>query len=228
MGIGYAVKELRLAKGYSQRKLAELTGLTQPAIVYLEKSDPDTTRFLPQFASAFDMTPEELQLRARNSTVHSVTVGQSDSGVEYVLIPEYRIFVSAGSGETHVEYEVIEDSEPKQYDLRWFQKRHINPDRCKRFKVVGDSMEPLLYDRDSVLVYHEPPTTPIRDGYVYVIRFGSDLRIKRVVKNLDGSITLRSVNPMYHDYVIPAEEVDTQFEVIGRVVDKSGEGGLGG
>ena len=231
MGVGFKIKQLRLAKGMSQRELARKSGLSQPSLSYIEEKDPQTTKALPAIAKALEVEPAELLIPVNPDpggiTNHeTVLVGSPTKNVQFVEIPEYDIAFSAGNG--CYTAEVVPDSRPKVYSLSFFQNRHINPEKCKRYKVSGDSMEPLLYDGDSVLAYEEPVGTKIRDGYVYVVRYGSELRIKRLTHNLDGSVTLRSVNPAHKDFTIPAQDVCDQFAILGRVIDKSGSGGLGG
>ena len=223
MGIGFVIKNIRLAKGMSQRELARLADVSQASLSYIEKKNPERSEFLPRIAAALGVSPEDIIKRSNQE--ETVIVGDTNPNVQFVYIPEYDIAFSAGNGR-YVE-EVVPDSTPKAYTLSYFQNRRVNPDKCKRYKVSGDSMEPLLYDGDSVLAYQEPLGTKIRDGHVYVVRYGSELRIKRLTQNMDGSVTLRSENPEHKEFTIPAQEVSDQFTILGRVIDKSGSGGLG-
>ncbi|HAV37433.1 MAG TPA: helix-turn-helix transcriptional regulator [Massilia sp.] len=142
---------------------------------------------------------------------------------DVISVPESRIEFSAGNGrEPHFELE--EDNEPATYRLSWFQKERINPERVKRFRVTGDSQEPFLFHRDTVLVNLDE--TEIVDGKLYAIRYGNDLRIKYLYRRLDGTLILRSKNPVYSDEEIPADLANEHISVIGRVRDKSGKGGL--
>jgi phage repressor protein C with HTH and peptisase S24 domain len=138
-------------------------------------------------------------------------------------VPESRIEFSAGNGR-ELHFELEEDNEPATYRLSWFQKERINPDRVKRFRVIGDSQEPFLYHRDTVLVNLDE--THVVDGKLYAIRYGSDLRIKYLYRRLDGTLILRSRNPEYKDEEIPPELANEHISIIGRVRDKSGKGGL--
>ena len=233
MGIGFVIKKIRLSQGMSQRELARRANISQAALSYIETKNPERSEFLPRLADALGVSPEEIVDRGshedvvdRNSRDETVVIGDVKQDTSFIYIPEYDIAFSAGDG-SYVE-EVVPESTPKAYSLSFFQNRRINPDKCKRYKVTGDSMEPLLYDGDSVLAYQEPLGTRIRDGYVYVVRYGAELRIKRLTQNLDGSVTLRSVNPAHKDFTISAQDVGEHFAILGRVIDKSGPGGLGG
>lgn len=142
---------------------------------------------------------------------------------DMVSVPESRIEFSAGNGRTPV-YELVEDSAPATYRLSWFQQERINPERVRRFRVSGDSMEPFLYARDTILVNEDE--TNIVDGKLYAIRYGDDLRVKYLFRRLDGTLILRSVNPAYKDEEVAPELAQEHIGVIGRVRDKSGKGGL--
>lgn len=141
---------------------------------------------------------------------------------DVVMVPEYRIEFSAGDG--RLIYEIIEESEPATYRLSWFRKHGINPDRVRRFRVTGDSMEPMLFAGDTILVNMDE--TEITDGRMYALRYGDQLRVKYLSKRLDGTLILRSVNRDYKDEEISAEMANEHITIIGRVRDCSGTGGL--
>lgn len=153
-----------------------------------------------------------------------VTAYDPEDGVpdDVVLVPESKITFAGGDG--HINYELVEHEEPATYRRAWFQKYGINPDRARRFRVSGDSMEPLLYARDTILVNLDE--TEVVDGRLYALRYGEQLRVKYLSKRLDGTLILRSVNPAYKDEIVPAELANEHITVIGRVRDRSGTGGL--
>jgi phage repressor protein C with HTH and peptisase S24 domain len=148
---------------------------------------------------------------------------EDDIPDDVVLVPESRIEFAAGNGRTPM-YELVEEEEPATYRRTWFQKRGINPDHVRRFRVSGDSMEPMLYARDTILVNEDERN--VVDGKLYAIRYGDELRVKYLSRRLDGTLLLRSVNPAYAIEEVAPELVEQHISVIGRVRDKSGTGGL--
>lgn len=142
---------------------------------------------------------------------------------DVVYVPESKIEFSAGNGRTAT-YELMEDEEPATYRLSWFQKYGINPKNVRRFRVSGDSMEPMLYARDTILV--NLAETNVVDGKLYAIRYGEELRVKYLSRRVDGTLILRSVNPEYKKEELSPEMVNEHITVIGRVRDTSGTGGL--
>ncbi|MBF5007619.1 S24 family peptidase [Diaphorobacter caeni] len=146
---------------------------------------------------------------------------------DVVQIEEYKVHFSGGNGNTVVTYELEEDSEPATYRLSWLQKHRLSVKHLKRFKVRGESMEPMLFDEDSILVnLAEGEFEQIKDGKVYAFRYGDELRVKRLYRRLDGGLTLRSYNSEYKDEDLTPSQVAQHITLIGRVRDKSGAGGL--
>lgn len=156
------------------------------------------------------------------NTIHAIHPDDEERE-DIIYVPESRIEFAAGNGRTAT-YELIEDQEPASYRLSWFHKHRINPHNVRRFRVSGDSMEPLLFARDTILVNLDE--TSIIDGKLYAIRYGDELRVKYLRRLLDGTLILRSVNPLYDDERIPPELAQESISIIGRVRDRSGTGGL--
>ncbi|WP_420997614.1 XRE family transcriptional regulator [Cupriavidus sp. 30B13] len=224
MALGKNVKRLREAKGLTQEQLSTLTGgnVSQGAIAALEKRDSLSSRFASALAVALEVPLADLVGAPSVIALHPDD-GAPEGGI---LVPEYRVSFSAGDGQ-QIAYDIIEESEPASYRLSWFQKAGIKPKHARRFKITGDSMEPLLYAGDTVLVdTGEDDPTRIVDGKVYAIRYGNDLRVKRLFRQLDGTLILRSENPAYRDEEVAPELAEEHITLLGRVRDKSGAGGL--
>lgn len=144
---------------------------------------------------------------------------------DYVQIKEYSIKCAAGNGREPT-YEEQHESVPATYRLSWFQRIGVNPNHCKRFVVTGDSMIPVLYNNDRILV-DLSDTFPIHNNHVYAIVFGNEVRVKRLISQMNGDLIIRSDNrDSYPDEIIKHDEENVNFRVIGRVIEKSGNGGL--
>ena len=168
---------------------------------------------------AREPTPEWGEKRSNVIALHP----DDEQSDEFLYVPESRIEFAAGSGRVAT-YELVEDEEPATYRRSWFQKYGINPDRVRRFRVAGDSMEPMLYARDTILVNEDERN--VVDGKLYAIRYGDELRVKYLSRRVDGTLLLRSVNPAYPIEEVPPSLVDEHISIIGRVRDTSGTGGL--
>lgn len=144
---------------------------------------------------------------------------------DFVLVPVYRVEFAAGAGQAA--YDFVEEGDPVAYRVTWLRHIGVNHKHVKRVTVSGDSMEPLLYDGDSVLIdISDNDPERIIDGKVYAIRYGQDLRIKRLSRRLDGTLILRSENKAYEPEEIPPTIAAENITILGRVRDRSGAGGL--
>ena len=90
---------------------------------------------------------------------------------------------------------------------------HISAAHSVLMDVVGDSMEPLFSEGDTLLV--DKSDVEVMDGKIYVVTLGDELRVKRVHKSLSGLI-LRSENPKYPDIPVTGPDLEN-FVVHGRV-----------
>lgn len=144
---------------------------------------------------------------------------------EYIQIRETEVRFAAGNGR-QAHFDEVSESVPRTYRRSWFMQEGINPEQARCFKVHGESMEPFLYDGDTVLV--NLSEREIINGKVYAIRYGDELRIKRVYRKIDGGLVLHSDNPTFlpRDEDVPPAVVQEHIGIIGRVRDKSGTGGL--
>jgi phage repressor protein C with HTH and peptisase S24 domain len=79
-------------------------------------------------------------------------------------------------------------------------------------EAVGDSMAPTIDEGDLVLA--DLRETRFKSDGIYVLDSGDDLSIKRVQRELDGKLTIRSDNPAYKPVTVAAESVS----LIGRVI----------
>lgn len=52
--------------------------------------------------------------------------------------------------------------------------------------------------------------------------FDDYLMCKQLVKKINGTLVIHSLNPKYEDEVVEPEEAD-QLSIIGRVLERSGE-----
>jgi phage repressor protein C with HTH and peptisase S24 domain len=155
---------------------------------------------------------------------NEANLSQHSNFGDTVLIGESTIQFAAGIG-----YEPIIEPDTQgtqaSYRLEWFRSERIDPSKCRRFKVRGDSMERTLFDGDTILV--NMAETTVIDGKVYAVRMGNELRVKRLRLRVDGSMLIESDNSAtYPTEILTADKIPETLVIIGRVRDKSGKGGL--
>lgn len=226
-------ERLKLAldlSGKSQRALAIYCGVSTAAVTFWFNG---TTRTLSSEnaakAAAFLNVSLEWLTTGRGEMTSSGNIKTFEDGDtppdDVVVIHEYKlVFGAASEGqEPEPEWELVEGGDDYWYKRSFFQKRHLNPDKCKRAKVTGDSMEPFIYSGDTVLFSEVPDPRPtcviLQDGKVYVISVDGKLKIKRLASIKDG-IAVRSDNPSYKTEEFKGDEL-AQLRIYGRVIEVS-------
>lgn len=86
------------------------------------------------------------------------------------------------------------------------------PSRLALFDVIGDSMEPTVWNGDTVLI--NTADKEIVSGQIFAVRVGEEISIKRL-ERLPGKVLVRSDNPRHHSFEVAPNE--GEFGLIGRV-----------
>ena len=99
------------------------------------------------------------------------------------------------------------------FRLPFLQRVGISPNQCVMLDVMGDSMQPLIMNGDTILV-DKSQTTP-QDGKIFLVGLGEELLVKRLQRTPRGWL-LVSQNTEYAP--IPVEDCDLEsFRIHGRV-----------
>ncbi|MCW4589394.1 helix-turn-helix domain-containing protein [Gluconacetobacter entanii] len=160
------------------------------------------------------------------SNAPSGSGGISLSENDLISIPKYDVSFSAGYGVIFdnnmqpISYNILKASLPPE--LVSIQKDLIS------VTANGDSMVPLIADGDTIIV--DTRRQPIRNGFVYCIRLGDQLLVKRLALRVNGNLAIMSDNPRYETEEIDAkkasqlsEDGDGPCHILGRVVWRIGE-----
>lgn len=141
---------------------------------------------------------------------------------QFIIVPRVEVRFSAGSGEMVLE-EVHRD-QGNAYRMDWVRRKRLNPHRLYDFLVTGDSMWPSLPPGAKVTLNLD--ARDILDGKIYGIRYGDQLRIKRLYKRFDGGLIIRSDNASkYPEESLSPDQLE-HISVIGRYVAHSYDGDL--
>lgn len=151
---------------------------------------------------------------------HEVVGWESEGDLpqdQFVFIPRLEVELSAGNG--NMVWEVTEKGEPQAFRLEWLQKKGLRSKDLRCLYAHGDSMEPYIQDGDAILV--DLSDIDIVDNQVYAIRYGDDLRVKRLFKRFDRSIRVVSDNPAHPEEIISGEDLHN-IQILGKVVWRGG------
>jgi phage repressor protein C with HTH and peptisase S24 domain len=142
---------------------------------------------------------------------------------EYVMIPRMNVHLSAGGGRDQCDVELVKAT-PQAFRADWIRRKRLKPAVLACMYASGDSMNPRIYDGDSLVV--DTSQTTVQDGGVYALWYDGGERVKRLFRKPGGGLIIRSDNSAQHpDMILTAEESE-HVRVIGRVVHVQGDGGL--
>ena len=128
-----------------------------------------------------------------------------------VKIFEYDVCLSAGGGSYPLEHAQVIGERP--FDSGWLSEKGLKPSDLALVRVQGDSMEPLLKDKDIIMV--DSSKTIPNDASPFAIRVEESLYIK-IIQKRKNILTLISINKAYDPIPFNLEEDDCQ--IIGAVV----------
>jgi phage repressor protein C with HTH and peptisase S24 domain len=133
-------------------------------------------------------------------------------GSDFALLPRYSVSASAGTGlVAHEELEI----ERIAFRRDWLHDIGLDPGQAGLLTATGDSMYPTIPDGALMLVDRRAGQG-LMSGYIYVIVLDGEVLVKRLSRNVDGTIDLISDNPIYPIQKIKQTDFDRLF-VAGRV-----------
>lgn len=137
-----------------------------------------------------------------------------------VLVTRIDVELSAGNGR---ETWHIEEKEPLPFQADYIRRLDAKPKNLVAVKVHGDSMEPRLFDDDTVIVDSADKRVPANGG-VFALVYAGELLVKRLLRLPDGGLKVVSDNhDRYEPITVQPDQVD-HISVIGRVKYRSGMG----
>ncbi len=139
-----------------------------------------------------------------------VKVLEPDRELEgFSMIP--KVTARAGAGSSLV----TEDEVMGLYAFRddFLNRVGIHAQSSVMMDVIGESMEPLIRDKDTILV--DQQAKDLIDGKIFLVGFGDELLVKRVQRTARGWL-LRSENRDYADIPVEGQDLEN-FRVYGRV-----------
>jgi len=140
----------------------------------------------------------------------------SPVGEDEVEVPRLTLKLSAGSG--RLNWEIDEKGSPNRFRKSWCRRKGLKPEALVTVPVAGDSMAPTIPDGASVTI--NTAETALRNGKPHAIDYMGEFFIKRLFRQPDGSVMVRSDNPdktRHPDWAIPPEHGDA-LRILGAPV----------
>lgn len=216
--LGQRLKFARLERGLTQVQLALSSGVKQSDISKLERGDSNTTAGLVRLAKALGCSPEWLDTGDgaiwANEQPKAIDLENNE---DFPAVRRVKFKLSAGASGFAVDYR-DQDGAPIVFRRTWLASKGLLAEKLFAVSVANGSMEPGLYDGDTVVV-NTDSTTP-KDGVVFAVNYEGEMVIKRLVRDA-GQWWLASDNPDQRRY--PRKLCDEHCIVIGEVVHKQSE-----
>lgn len=153
--------------------------------------------------------------KTENTSQESETLAsKAPSGEELIEIPQLDVSFSAGYGSYPDDHTLAIGSRP--FSGKWIRNKGLKPENLALVRVHGDSMEPLLKDKDMVML-DQSVNTPITTMPV-AFRLDGELYIKLCQNDGKGNLAMISVNKVYDPIIIDKESPPPDFAIIAAVV----------
>lgn len=208
--------ELKTERGHSKGNISHWElGKHQPSIQQLLAISKITTIPLPEVLLS-KLPSSTREAGYPQSNVRAVEAGKDYSDLS--SIRKVKLKLSAGITGFNVEL-VEEDGNPIFFRNDWLESRGYKVQNLIATPVTGDSMEPGMHDKDTV-VLNAADREP-RDGEVFAINYEGEAIIKRLVRDA-GDWWLSSDNPDQRRYPRKLCSGDACI-ILGRIVHKQSE-----
>jgi phage repressor protein C with HTH and peptisase S24 domain len=227
MSIHKLIRDGRKRLGMTETEFADAVGVTRGAVQQWEKEGGTAPKrsHQPIVARLIGLSVSELMGEARGSSLAPILAWEHESDLpagEFIMVPRLRVFLSAGNGHDQVEIEFVK-KQPQAFRADWIRQERLKPAKLASMSADGDSMEPGIFDGDSLVVDTSQDT--VIDGKVFAIWYDGGERVKRLYRLPGGGLRIKSDNPLFETIEVKSDQVE-HVRIIGRVVHRAGKGGL--
>lgn len=135
---------------------------------------------------------------------------------EFDLVNVYDVDISAGHGSI-----CGGDATPVSrlaFRKDWLSRHGFYAKDLMIVYAAGDSMFPTIQDKEPLLI--NTGDKSLTDGFIYVIRNGENFWVKRIQRQLDGSLLLISDNKTYPPMPLDLDEA-SDVEIMGKWIPPS-------
>lgn len=173
---------------------------------YLAGSYPVLDK-LPRIAEATGRSMEWLL----SGSLTNKEYNQTETDDEIVYISKLDICLSAGYGSYPTDHALSINHRP--FSKKWLMKKGLNVNNLYLVRVDGDSMEPLLKDKDIIMldISKRIPT----DSMPYAVRVDDTLYVK-ILRKQGSQLILHSLNNFYPPVIV--DLTYDNYEIIGAIV----------
>ncbi len=207
MYIGEIIKDYRIKNNVTQRAFASRTSLSPSYINTLEKIyNPKTgkpysvtTDVAIELAKAMFISIEELLSKLNNN--QEFVINDTDNNKQvFPLLGMVKAGYDYFATENIIGYVAVDKNVP-------------DVENCYALQIVGDSMQPVLYEDDIIVVHKQED---VENGQVAIVLIDNEeATVKKVIKH-DDYIELVAFNSYYPPKKLTDKD---SFKIIGKVIE---------
>lgn len=205
----------------TDRELAEVLGIAPPSVSNWKKRNTIPYDVCVEVATKHDVSLDWLILGLGPSGNHAidakfVSTPKASGEPAYVTIPVYDMTAKAKPDQIWNGAGVVTEL---KFLNDWVAEEGLEVDALMAMRVMDDCMVPTLKPGDMVVINRQRRSG---DG-VFLVRVGSELKVKRLQWLLDGRLKVGVDNPCYEEEVIAVDGLlPGQFEVVGECCSRLG------
>lgn len=194
------------SKGVSRNEICDALGIKYTTFTDWVKGNtyPRIDK-IELMANYFGISKSDLVEEAFDRTNNLVDFKSRSRGIKIPVLGEVAAGIPIEAVEDIIDYEEISEDMAKRGEFFGL-------------RINGDSMLPMIYKNDVVIVRKQPDA---ETGDVVIVRInGDNATCKQLRKLSDGAIELISMNPSYAPMFFSREDViNKPVEIIGKVIE---------
>ena len=189
----------------SQANLAKALSVSRSAITQAKRNDSIPKKWIFELSRLYNLNPAWLE-KGTGPTFSN----QNNYQEIFLQVPKVRARLSAGGGSFETKPEIEEF-----YSFRndWLSKKGKSEDMVL-MDIFGNSMEPELKERDTVLI--DQSQKAVLAGAIYAVGLDDTIVVKRLEKR-PKELVLLSENRSYPPISFRGEEMNS-VRIIGKVI----------
>jgi repressor LexA len=197
------IKEYRKLKRMTQKELGEKIGVKHNTVSGYENGTNEPEQdILFKIAAALDVSINDLFPETRSDTTN---IRRRKKGVRIPVLGYIVAGIPIEAIEDIIDYEEIDEELAHTGDFFALQVR-------------GESMEPVLYE-DDVVIVRKQPTADTGDIAIVLIN-GDEATIKKIKRERDGVMLIGYNTAVYEPHFYSNEEIENlPVQILGKVIE---------
>jgi len=197
------IKEYRKLKRMTQKELGEKIGVKHNTVSGYENGTNEPEQdILFKIAAALDVSINDLFPETRSDTTN---IHRRKKGVRIPVLGYVAAGIPLEAIEDIIDYEEIDEELARTGDFFALQ-------------VHGESMEPVLYE-DDVVIVRKQPTADTGDIAIVLIN-GDEATIKKIKREREGVMLIGYNTAVYEPHFYSNEEIENlPVQILGKVIE---------